>query len=279
MTGDQLSMESLNSAKAIPALKLCPGEETASRTLDPATPSYYLSPRIFVRPTRQGAVILHLDHNKYYGLTRTDVQYLAKIVHNWPSDENIQFTSASPPERAPHTNDLISSLLESHILQCNPPEMDDIRSAPISLEGDLVSVGDELTESAPTLIKHVVTFVWSLLSATIRLHLFPFTFTVAHVYRRKLRATYSGYIFDPSRIAKLIYVFRRIRPYLFVAEGHCLLHALTLVNFLSIHGEFPCWVLGIRTDPWGAHSWVQQGVYLLDTNPEKVCSYEPILSV
>jgi hypothetical protein len=65
----------------------------------------------------------------------------------------------------------------------------------------------------------------------------------------------------------------------FAAEGRCLLHALTLVKFLNRCGFYPDWVIGVTTQPWAAHSWVQWGSFLLDTTPENVCHYTPIMVV
>jgi hypothetical protein len=39
------------------------------------------------------------------------------------------------------------------------------------------------------------------------------------------------------------------------------------------------WVIAVRPRPWGAHSWVQLDNLLLDTNPEEINGYTPILSV
>jgi hypothetical protein len=65
----------------------------------------------------------------------------------------------------------------------------------------------------------------------------------------------------------------------FAAEGRCLLHALTLVKFLNRCDFYPDWVIGVTTQPWAAHSWVQWGSFLLDTTPENVCHYTPIMVV
>jgi hypothetical protein len=80
-------------------------------------------------------------------------------------------------------------------------------------------------------------------------------------------------------MAKTVDLFRQLRPFVFAAEGRCLLHALTLVNFLASYGLYPDWVIGVATQPWDAHSWVQWGNCLLDSNPEKVCKYTPIMVV
>jgi hypothetical protein len=84
---------------------------------------------------------------------------------------------------------------------------------------------------------------------------------------------------DIGKLAAMVDVFRRLRPFVFAAEGRCLLHALTLIRFLSHYQLHPEWVMGVKTQPCGAHSWVQWDRYLLDSNPEKVCGYTPIMMV
>jgi hypothetical protein len=154
-----------------------------------------------------------------------------------------------------------------------------MRRSTFSLEGDLASVGDEIVARMPVRPAHVFSFLFSLLSAFFSLRFLPFNFTVKVVHKRKARAIAKGYYFDAYRAAQLTFVFRRLRPYFFSANGHCIIHALALVNFMATYGEFPSWVLGVRTEPWGAHSWVQHENFLFDTNPAKVCPYDPLLSV
>jgi hypothetical protein len=225
-------------------------------------------------------VLLHLPRNKYYGLNRADVLHLKELVTNWPATRgHLSATSTSvAPEEGSMTR-LIQSLLEADILRRTPPPQGGMTCSRVSLDGPLASVGDEIIQKASVRPTHIATFMFSLLSAASCLRCLPLKSTVAIVSRRKARAMSKGFGFNLEHTAELTYVFRRLRPYFFVAEGNCLLHALSLVTFLAIHGEFPCWVLGVRTEPWGAHSWVQYGDYLLDTNPEKVCEYEPILAV
>jgi hypothetical protein len=244
------------------------------------TRRYFLTAYVYPCHMRHGAVLLHLPRNKYYGLNMADVLYLKKVVANWPASEGDAFaTSNSVAFEEGSVTCLIQSLLKANVLQRTPPSRGGITCARVSLDGQLASVGDEIIQKASVRPTHFATFVFSLLSAATCLRCLPLKSTVGIVSRRKARVMSNGYGFNLEHAAQLVFVFRRLRPYFFVAEGNCLLHALTLVTFLAIHREFPCWVLGVRTEPWGAHSWVQHGDYLLDTNPEKVCEYEPILAV
>ena len=241
---------------------------------------YSLSPYVFSCSTRHGTVLLHLKRNRYYGLDNASVDYLAGIVNNWPKRQlGVRRAERVMPQGHLDAAALTRSLLVADILQAHLPHPCTIICSSVSLDGSLISIGDEIIEEASVRPSHVLTFLVGLLSAAIRLRFFPLEATVRRVSDRKAIAISQGYTFDVSRTAGLVNIFRRLRPYFFVADGHCLLHALALVHFLRSYGEFPSWVMGVRTGPWGAHSWVQSGEYLLDTNPEKVCSYEPILAV
>jgi hypothetical protein len=241
--------------------------------------SYYLANHVFARAIRHGVVLLDVRRNRYIGLDPTDGASLAGVVSNWPAQ---RITAQNTPAAAldgPRMNGLVRTLLDARVLQPFPPSDCSVRRFTFSLEGDLASVGDEIIVRTPVHVGHVVSFLFSLLCAFLSLRFLPLNFTVAMVRRKKTRASAKGYCFDAHRAAQLTFVFRRLRPYLFSADGHCIIHALTLVNFMALYGEFPSWVLGVRTEPWGAHSWVQYENLLLDTNPAKVCPYEPLLSV
>lgn len=241
--------------------------------------SYYLTSHVFACATRHGVVLLDLLRNRYFGLDLTDGASLADVVCNWPVQRiNGQNAVAAALDRS-KMNNLVQSLLDANVLQPCPPSDRGIRRSTFSLEGDLASVGDEIIVRAPVRSAHVVSFLFSLLCAFFSIRFLPLSFTVGVVHKRKARAIARGYCFDAHRAAQLTFVFRRLRPYLFSAHGHCIVHALALVNFMAIYGEFPSWVLGVRTDPWGAHSWVQHENFLFDTNPTKVCPFDPLLSV
>jgi hypothetical protein len=70
-----------------------------------------------------------------------------------------------------------------------------------------------------------------------------------------------------------------MRPFAFTSLDQCLFHALALTRFVNDSGQLATWVIGVRLRPWGAHSWVQQNHRVLDTTPEIVREYAPILAV
>jgi hypothetical protein len=73
-------------------------------------------------------------------------------------------------------------------------------------------------------------------------------------------------------------LFCSIRRFFFSEKNRCLFSALSLVYFLRHYGYFPLWVIGVRTAPFTAHSWVQEGSMALDGDPTVICHYVPILA-
>jgi hypothetical protein len=73
--------------------------------------------------------------------------------------------------------------------------------------------------------------------------------------------------------------YMRLRPFALSASDRCLNDSLTLVHFLTTQGLFARWVIGVRVNPFGAHSWAQVGDIVLNDYPERVRHFQPILIV
>ncbi|MCU7375150.1 lasso peptide biosynthesis B2 protein [Paucibacter sp. O1-1] len=70
--------------------------------------------------------------------------------------------------------------------------------------------------------------------------------------------------------------YERLRPLLFTARAQCLLDSLALIGFLARSGFAAHWVVGVRTGPFAAHSWVQNGNTVLNDQHEYVRQFRPI---
>jgi hypothetical protein len=92
------------------------------------------------------------------------------------------------------------------------------------------------------------------------------------------KSSHESDAFDADRAADLIAIFRRLRSFSFGGHRRCLFHSLALVSFLSRYGVYGDFVMGVRIEPWAAHSWVQAGEYVLDGTPEQVRFFTPILT-
>lgn len=236
---------------------------------------------IHVCVTGAGSVILDVKRDKYLGLGREETEFLADVVAGWPMPVWRRSVGGDERGHLGEVNAMCESLVADDVLQrLSAAETARIVPALHDMRGEWISMGDELEVPGRLALRHVLHFLTAFLWARCSLACRPFYRIVDEVRSGKARRGGSGiHAWDARRLATLVDVFRQLRPFLFAAEGHCLLHALTLIRFLSHYQLHPEWVVGVTTQPWGAHSWVQWGNYLLDSNPEKVCGYTPIMSV
>ena len=63
------------------------------------------------------------------------------------------------------------------------------------------------------------------------------------------------------------------------SHDQCLVRSLALARRLAAHGEAADLVIAVRTRPFSAHAWVQQGDLLLNERCDGVRGYSPILVV
>jgi hypothetical protein len=239
----------------------------------------WIPTHVYVCVTSDGSVILDLKRNRYYGLGREDTELLATTVPGWPPAPWQTVSDATAFQKTERAR-LCQSLLKDGLLTRNEPDPSAAaRVVRIDMKAEFVSVGDELEVRGRVTLRHVATFAIAYVSARYSLGWGSFMTAVAAVRERKLHGANDGDSRDVLQLAALVDVFRRLRCHVFAAEGRCLLHALTLVKFLNRCDFYPDWVIGVTTQPWSAHSWVQWRSFLLDTNPEKVCHYTPIMIV
>jgi hypothetical protein len=84
---------------------------------------------------------------------------------------------------------------------------------------------------------------------------------------------------DVATIRELVTAFVHVRPLFYTTRDGCLLDSVTLTHFLARYGVFPTWVFGVKTDPFYAHCWVQQGDYVFNDTPDFIKGFSPILVV
>lgn len=71
-------------------------------------------------------------------------------------------------------------------------------------------------------------------------------------------------------------MFRSLLPWAPV-QGACLFQAFLLLDYLARAGIDADWVFGVRTWPFMAHCWVQDGTTVLNDSVDRVSAYAPIL--
>jgi hypothetical protein len=265
-----------------------------ARDQHPKDPGFRIPAHVYVCVTPDGSVLLDSKRDKYFGMGRTETLMLAAVVQEWPKpvwrvgpcgalkDSEVKAAALS----------LCESLVSDGLLQrdvdvgsplavCRREGLGARGAAEIrrDMREEWISIGDELEIAGRVRLRDVFNFARAYLWVRGSLAFRPFSATVESLRLVKAQRSDGRHAWHCHQVAALVDVFRRLRPLVFAAEGRCLLHALTLVKFLSHYDFHPEWMIGVTTQPWGAHSWVQWGNFLLDTNPEKVCAYVPILAV
>jgi hypothetical protein len=240
---------------------------------------YRLAPMVFPAATRHGMAFLNLKRNRYLGIGRADSLILSKYLDGLPTLDIWGTDAGELPNDDSRRAALLDSLTRSEILTLNRNPRSEIVSTKVSLDGDLVSIGYEITGEPSVGPREIALFLYCLLCSAVSLRVVPLRHIVRRVYHRRNAAVSNGYAFSLSGATKLVATFQTIRPYFFLSKDRCLLHALALIEYLAHHDQYPMLVFGVKTDPWGAHAWVQHGTFLLDCSPEQVCGLEQILGV
>jgi Transglutaminase-like superfamily len=261
-----------------------PGVETQDRGQLCLGAVYGIAARVYVCVTPHGSVILDVNRDKYLGVGRAETEMLAGAVAGWPGPRWSPTLGLEKSQENEAWQRVVrqtcDSLVEDGVLEKVPAGGVARAVATLGdMRGEWISVGDEWEVRGRVTFRHVVNFatafVWARWSLTLR----PFRAVVDEIKACKREAVRQDAASHPKAVAALVDVFRRLRPFVFAPEERCLLHAVTLMKFLCRYGLGPEWVIGVTTQPWAAHSWVQWGNFLLDSDPEKVCAFTPIMVV
>jgi len=245
------------------------------------TAPFTVASHVHVCITGDGSVLLDLKRDKYLGLGKRDTELLAAAIGSWPKPQwDRTETQPTSDTAVAYTDELCRSLAADGLLISGVSDGARAAGEPLTdMKREWISVGDELEVESKVTVRHVANFAVAFLWARCSLAWRPFSATVEVMRVDKARCGGGIDLNEMLKMVALVGVFRQLRPLVFAAEGRCLLHALTLTRFMNRYGLHPEWVIGVATQPWAAHAWVQCGNYLLDTNPEKVCRYTPILMV
>jgi hypothetical protein len=232
--------------------------------------AYCLPAHIYACVVDGGGVVIDLHTNCYTGL---DARGITALLHHCPGARAQPLMQLEPDAM----QTLAQQLLRAGFLEEALPAHRDFDPTCIDLHAplhglsDLESVDRRLRPSDPVqLLRHCVRTHRRLKTSSL--------YALACALRQR-KAALAESPAPLQDIVSLAARFARLRPYTFVAHDRCLFHSLALASFLLAH-ELSCtWVIGVRTRPWAAHSWVQCQDWLLNASPEEVREYVPLLAV
>ena len=240
-------------------------------------------------------ILLDLRSSRYLGIGGPASLMLASHVDNWPSCT----APACAPLGLSAAEDLIGKLSQQGLLADASAAPRTATSAD-AMAGDMtVATVDRLTDfspahsiqeatstivldtdpaCAPTAARRfmdALQFTHSVASASCGLRcrsLLAISRTLA-VRRARVLGPRAESL---EAMTPAVAAYERLRPFLFTARAQCLLDSLALLGFLARSGFAARWVVGVRTGPFAAHSWVQHGSTVLNDQHEYVRQFRPI---
>ncbi|MBT9495434.1 MAG: lasso peptide biosynthesis B2 protein [Paucibacter sp.] len=216
-------------------------------------------------------ILLDLRHNRYLGIGETTSKALAGQVEGWPTRAD----HVSPLPGSEKISDAAQRLLSQGLLTSSPYERypnTTIEEAAATLELDRESSHQAIgIRRFAQVLKSVAIAAWWMRSHSLHAIALAVTARRVHIHGPRSDSLYQ------MRAGTSAY--EKVQPFVFTAREKCLLDSLALVGFLATEGAFPRWVIGVRTCPFGAHSWVQSGHTVLNDQHEYVRQFRPILVV
>ena len=232
---------------------------------------YFLARHVYVCAIGPDVIVLDLRQDKYLAFRREFWDPIARLIGGWPMDPN-----ADPHDSLEQADEnVLAQLLERGLLTMDGEQGKD--ASPAAMQPPLNSFLEDFRSKRPTIrASHVFVFLYAILTALVKLRFQSMESIVRSARRRR---QHPDAMHDLATMRDLTEIFRRLRPLLFSSRDHCLFESLTLGQFLSHYKIHPTWVFAVRTTPFIAHCWLQQGETACNDKLDHIRRYTPIMLV
>lgn len=233
--------------------------------------SYFLSPHVHLCVAGKQVVLLDLERDKYLSLECAHP--VGRWVRGWP----VPVAADSVAPAGEPENGMLAKMISQGLLVADSTKGKE--AAPVVTQQPRAALVEyDLNVRPCTNLAQLWSLFGAYTAARWSLRHRPIKTVVEAAGLRASRAG-SGRPVDLATVRPLVTAFFHLRPWFYTARNACLLDSLTLVNFLARYGVFPRWVFGVKTDPFYAHCWVQQGEYVFNDTADYVRGFSPILVV
>jgi hypothetical protein len=239
--------------------------------MTPLEPSYRLADHVRACAVDDQVILLDLHRNKYLGIGgTTQLATLARAISDWPAGHP-GASAAGDRDIASFVAPLVRQGMVAAGIQPAP-------NGPVLCEPLQTMASEPAPQQAPFEWRQLIS-LW--VNAAVTSHCLrhrTLAQIVEQVSRRKEQVLSTHHPAEGA-LRAAVESYTRVRPFAFTAHDRCLHDSLTLIRFLTARQLFAHWVIGVRTNPFGAHSWVQSGHVVLNDLHENVRRYRPILVV
>jgi hypothetical protein len=226
--------------------------------------------------TDEGTVFLDLRKRRYFGLAEARSRALGGVVQGWSCVGGSGTLTAVTSADSAMT--IAEQLVREGILTRDP--VADTQRLTDQVARAETAAADGTVYLPPSVqLRDAIYFARAVARAAMLLKRHSLENIVARVRCRKGRTRACDARPAADRFDHLARVFAYLRPFLFTARDACLFDSLALVEFLGNYQLFPLWVIGVKTQPFGAHSWVQHEHRVLNDTAERARHFTPILVV
>lgn len=217
-------------------------------------------------------ILLDLRRGKYIGVAGPQLRSLANEVEGWPGFSPRPQDHALTPAIDGASGPLLSQgLLTRH--RATPSTDGSVPEATASL--DFQSLHERSSDST----RRVCRFVYSTTIAAFWLRCRSLHAIATAVAARRDRTRTSPTSTSIELLCQTATAYERLRPFVYTSQDKCLRDSLALTSFLQREGLVAHWVIGVKTRPFGAHSWVQSDTMVLNDQHDHVRQFTPILVV
>jgi hypothetical protein len=220
-----------------------------------------------------GAIVLDLRHHRYFGIPEISAKELGHFIADWPLRTD---ASGTEPTESVHAG--LEALINKGLLTEDRTRLS--ASKPITVELHASVDYIQLIRRPPRLRpRHVCAFLWSLLSVSLQLRVSTLE-RIAQRITFKTRNDRSALsAVSEDELCDLLMLFRNMVALTYTARDHCLFDSLVLFHFLRRFGVRATWVIGVRSRPFLAHSWVQSVGLVLNDTISHAQDFIPILAL
>lgn len=237
---------------------------------DAQAPRYRLADHVRACRVDEQVILLDLKRNKYMGIGGPPLAALAGAVIDWPPG----ITEPPPSTSSAGLRQGLQLLHAQHMLT---PAADGYPTKVLVAPAEASLTVDDLPASLVSEARHLPGLCVSAAVAAYWLKRCSLADIAAEVTRRRRAQLTLQRKNNGDRLRRAVATYLRLRPFVLTAHDHCLHDSLALIRFLALQELYPHWIIGVRTRPFGAHSWVQSGPTVLNDVHENVRAYTPIM--
>jgi len=240
--------------------------------------SYFLSPHVHVCVAGKQVIFLDLERDKYLAVAHAHP--IGRWVSGWPLPQSgiSAATQDGALARAPGPENGLLAQMISQGLLITDPALGKAAAPVVADKAKVALVEYDLHVRPRATPRQLWNFCAAFMVARWSLKHRPIKEVVQAARLRKKRAA-TAPAADVAKLRELVTAFVHMRPLFYTARDACLLDSVTLMHFLARYGVFPTWVFGVRTEPFYAHCWVQQGDYVFNDTPDFINGFSSILVV